>query len=245
MPGTSAASDRNVVVASQEQLKALSQYVLRESAAGEVRSTLNIGRYLFTQLFRASEEAFRCKNSKKPDSLNALAGQPRMKRAKWSRTRLRNSIELSLMAKVLNDFRAWRFLTVSHYEEVIGLPVDRQRELLDQADKEQWSVRDLSDELEKQNSQRPVAAAGSVAPQEALRQIRKAMGQVAALADPKAALSACLVEAGIDAKAAAKFASRMKEDLGMLEGFQKQLEEMKKRSESNLKVVAGKVAAPG
>ena len=68
-----------------------------------------------------------------------------MEEAGWGRERLRVTIALSLMAKSHNGFRAWRFLRVSHYVEVLGLPVEEQRALLDQADKGRWSVERLEE----------------------------------------------------------------------------------------------------
>lgn len=54
------ASARGPVITPQ-RLKEISEYVLREGAAGEVRGVLNIGRYLVSQLFRASEEGWSVK----------------------------------------------------------------------------------------------------------------------------------------------------------------------------------------
>ncbi|HEY3452546.1 MAG TPA: hypothetical protein VGK67_39750 [Myxococcales bacterium] len=230
-----------VAVISQEQLRKLAEFVLSESAAGEVRSTLNIGRYLFLQIFRGSEEAFRSKDSNKPDSLNDLAAQPGMAEAKWSRSRLRNVIEIALMAKVHNDFRAWRTLRVSHLEEVIGLPAEMQRELLDRAGKERWSVLRLKQAAGKQKPLRPVPEPGSVTPGAALGRLRKAMGQFASVA----ALAPCLLEVGIDAKKVAELTASAEEGLRMLKGFQERIEKAKKRSGDKLKRVAGKVAVPG
>ncbi|HEY3452677.1 MAG TPA: hypothetical protein VGK67_40405 [Myxococcales bacterium] len=218
--------------------------MLLESAAGEVRSTINIGRYLFSQLFRASREAFRSKDSNKADSLNDLAAQPGMADAAWSRSRLHNSIELSLMAKVHNDFRAWRLLRVSHYEEVIGLPAERQRELLERAEKERWSVARLKQEAGRQRAPHPVAGPGAVAPEKAPTRLRKLLDQIAPLTDPATVVDSFLVPSGIDAKAAAEFTATMENGLSLLQGFQKQLEEMKQRSANKLKRLAGKVAGP-
>ncbi|HEY3451156.1 MAG TPA: hypothetical protein VGK67_32660 [Myxococcales bacterium] len=157
-------------------------------------------------------------------------------------TRLRNAIEVALMAKALNDLRAWRFLRVSHYEEVIGLPADKQRELLDRAEKESWSVVRLGQEAGKQKAARPAPAPGSVKSDKALGLLRKAMDQVAAMPGSGTALAPCLVESGVEA--AAELTAALEKVLGLLEGFQKQLEQTKKRSAGKLKGVAWKVAAP-
>ncbi|HEY3448101.1 MAG TPA: hypothetical protein VGK67_17220 [Myxococcales bacterium] len=246
MPKKTTTPATKIPAVSQEQLRSLADYVLRESAAGEVRSTINIGLYLFSQLFRASEDAFRSKDPDKPNSLNALAAQAGMSDAGWSETRLRRAIEVSLMAKAHNDFRAWRFLRVSHYEVVIGMPAEKQRELLDRAQKERWSVARLGEEAGKKKPARPVQASpGSVSPDKALTRVRKAMGEIAALNAPSTALAPVLVQVGIDGDAAEEFTAQAEKLLGLLEGFQKQIEEMKKRSASKLKRVAGKLAVPG
>ncbi len=227
---------------SQEQLRKIAEFVLRESATSEVRSVVTIGWHVYVQLFRSSEEAFRSKGSTKPDSLNDLAAQPGMAEAGWSRSRLRNAIEVSLMAKRHGNFKKWPHLTVSHLEEVIGLPGDKQSELLGQAEKGGWSVARLRAEAAKLKPPRPVPAPGSKTPDTALGRVRKAMGQVAPLSAAREALATSLVESGIDARAAAEFTATVEKALGMLQRFQKQLEEMKKQSAARLKRVAGKIA---
>ncbi|MGC4115589.1 MAG: hypothetical protein QM765_13490 [Myxococcales bacterium] len=112
-------------------LRKLARDVLRESAAGGVRSTLTIGRNLFMELFHSSEEAFRSMAGNKTDSLAELAAQKGMAEAGWGRTRLRYAIELVLLAKVLDNLRPWPMLRVSHFEEVFSLAPDQRRALLE------------------------------------------------------------------------------------------------------------------
>ncbi|HEY3448653.1 MAG TPA: hypothetical protein VGK67_20010 [Myxococcales bacterium] len=81
--------------------------------------------------------------------------------AGWDHQRLGKATELSLMAKKHNDFRAWRFLRVSHYEEVFGLEPDKQRALLDQADQGKWSVVRLKEEAGKAKPPHPAREPGS------------------------------------------------------------------------------------
>ncbi|MGC4117805.1 MAG: hypothetical protein QM765_25270 [Myxococcales bacterium] len=150
------------------------------------------------------------------------------------------------MARVLAGFRPWRYLRVSHFEEVIGLPTDKQRELLDRAAKESWSVERLGQEAGKDRPPRPaLASPGPATPGKALTRVRKAMDQVAALSGPGTALAPFLVQSGVDAEAVAELTATLEKARALLEGFQKQLEEMKKRSASELQRVAGKVAARG
>ena len=95
-----------------------------------------------------------------------------MAEAKWSRTRLDNSIELALMAKAHNDLRAWRFLRTSHYVVVIGMPAEKQRELLDRAEKEGWTVQRLREEAGKKKPRAAKSAEtkGATEPQKAKAQ---------------------------------------------------------------------------
>jgi len=231
-------------VLSQEQLRKVAEFVLRESAVTEVRSTVTIGWHVFVNLFRSSEEAFRSKDSLKPDSLNDLAAQPGMADAGWGRTRLRNAIEISLMARRHANFKAWPRLRVSHFEEVIGLPSEKQSELLTQAAKGGWSVARLKKEAEKLKPARPSPAPGPATPDKALGRVRKAMGQVAPLAAAGDAFASSLVQSGIDAQAVAEFTATVEKAVAILRSFQKQLEEMKKQPSARLKLVAAKIAAP-
>jgi hypothetical protein len=248
MPAKTSAPASKLPTFNHYQLRQLADFVLREAIAGEVRSTLTIGRYLFGQLFRSSEEAFRSKAGNKAESLNGLAAQKGMKGAGWSRQKLRNSIELTLLAKVHNDLRAWRFLRVSHYEEVIGLPAEKQRALLDQAEKERWPVETLHDEVAKLKPSRPAPAKapGSVKPDRALARVRKAVSEFSALAGSGgSALGPCLVEAGVEGGDTAELAASLAKTLAVLGRIQKQLEGMKQFSAKKLSKLAGKVAAPG
>lgn len=244
MPGKTAAPAKpvTVVAVSQDKLKEIARFVLRESATGEVRSVISIGRYLFAQLFRGSEAALRSKDRTKADSLNDLAAQPGMAEASWSRSRLRNAIEIALMARAHRDFRAWRFLRVSHYEEVIGLPAEKQRALLDRAEQEGWSVARLKQEPGQQKPRAAKAAPLPTSPEKALGQVRKARAGVTALTDP---LAASLVGAGVEADDAEELAAAVQKVVGLLDAFQKQLEGMRRKAAGKLKRVAGKVAGPG
>jgi hypothetical protein len=216
MSGVSVTPAKKIVLPelTREQLKVLSELVLREGATGEVRSTLNIGRILLIQVFRGSEQAFRDRHPRKTDSLRDLAAQPGMAEAGWGRTRLRNAIELSLLAKVHNDLRAWRYLRVSHYEAIFGLPAERQRELLDQANKEHWSVDRLSAEAGRPRAAN--AAAGAMSADEAQARIPKLVHQLAPLAAPATAVDAFLVPTGIDAEDVAEFTATMEKGLVLL-----------------------------
>jgi hypothetical protein len=244
MPGKTEAPAIKLPTFTDDQLRQIADFVLREAIAGEVRSTLTIGRYLFGQFFRASEAAFRSKAGNKAKSLYDLAAQKGMKAAGWSRPKLHNTIELTLMAQKLNDLRAWRFLRVSHYEEVIGLTVEEQRTLLDQAEKGRWTVEDLKEEVAKLKPARPVRAKepGSVKPDKALGRLRKAVSDVSALAGTGSeALGPCLVEAGVPGEDTAELATNLQKTLAVLARIQKKLEGMKKSSAKP----RGKAVAPG
>lgn len=246
MPGKSAVPATKIhwPVFTQEQLKQIAEFVLRESAAGEVRSAISIGRYLLGRLFQASEEVFRSKDPMKPDSLRDLAEQPGMADAGWGRTRLQTAIEVALLARAHRDLRAWRFLRVSHYEEVIGLPAEKQRELLDLAEKEKWPVARLGREAGKARAQAAgPAKPASMSPERALSRLRKVMAQLEPLAEEEA-VESFLVPSGIDARAAAEFTATIQKGLGLLQGFQKELEGMKKGAAGRRKRVAGKAARP-
>ncbi|HEY3448327.1 MAG TPA: hypothetical protein VGK67_18365 [Myxococcales bacterium] len=227
-----------------ERLRELADFVLREGASGEVRSTLTIGAYLFGQIFHGSEEAFHSKDPTKEDSLRDLAAQDGMEKAGWGREHLRVTIAVSLMAKSHNGFRAWRFLRVSHYAEVLGLPVEKQRALLDQADKGRWSVDRLEEEVGEKKP-RKARAETPLAPARLLVQVRQTMAELAARADPSTGLGPAFVQLGLDARAAAELTATLERCVGQLQGFQKLLEELQKRSASERKQTTGKLAAPG
>ena len=105
MPKKPATPAPKLPVLNQERLRSIADFVLRESAAGEVRSIINIGRFLFSQVFNASEEAFRSKDPTKPDSLRDLADQEGMAEAEWGKDRLGRAIE-SAEAKPIAAIRA-------------------------------------------------------------------------------------------------------------------------------------------
>lgn len=230
---------------SPEKLRELAEFVLREGAAGEVRSTVAIGRMILARLFGGSEERFRSKDPLKPDSLNDLAAQDGMADAGWSREKLRDAVELALLAKVHRDLRAWRFLRPSHYEQVVGLPAARQKELLDRADKEEWTVARLGQEAAAHKPARKAAAGPAATPDRALRRVSKAMAELATFTEPKTALAPFLVQSGVAEADAAEFTAAVEKALGLLERFRKQLEARKKGSAAKLKGVAGKLAGPG
>jgi hypothetical protein len=225
MPGKTAVPAKKITlpVLTPDQLKQISEFVLREAAAGEVRSTLNVGSYLFAQVYRSSEEAFRANDPHKSDSLRDLAEQPGMAEAEWGRTRLENAIKLFLMSKAHNDFRAWRFLRVSHYEVVFGLPADKQRALLDQADKGHWSVIRLGEEAGKLRPRAAKPASDAVSPERAMSRLRKVETAIAPLAAPATSVDTFLVPAGVDAEKAAKFTALMEEGAEVLESIRADL----------------------
>ncbi|HEY3447336.1 MAG TPA: hypothetical protein VGK67_13275 [Myxococcales bacterium] len=231
-------------VVGPQQLRQIAEFVLRVGAAGDLRSTLTVGSHLFSRLFHSSEAAFRSRDPSKRDPLNDLAAQEGMAEAKWSRTRLRNAIELALMAKAHGDLRAWPFLRASHYEEVLGLPAQRRRELLDRAQQERWSVRRLKQEVGTLKPRRRVVAKVLRKPDKALRHVRKAMSLVATLNAPGSALAEILVEAGIGAGEAAKLTAAVAKTLGLLGRYREDLEEIEKRSSARLQLLVGKLAAP-
>ncbi|MGC4121491.1 MAG: hypothetical protein QM765_44335 [Myxococcales bacterium] len=228
-----------------ELLRKLAKGVLRESAAGGVRSTLTIGRNLFMELFHSSAEAFRSMAGNKTDSLAALAAQKGMAEAGWGRTRLRNAIELVLLAKVLDNLRPWPTLRVSHYEEVFNLALEQQRALLDQAESETWSVVRLAQEAGKlcppRKAARSATATATVSPDRVLGRVRKLMAELA----PASPLTEILVQAGIDSAQAKEFEVALASAAEKLQGIQASLEELKKRSAHKLQRLAGKVAASG
>ncbi|MGC4114801.1 MAG: hypothetical protein QM765_09360 [Myxococcales bacterium] len=227
-----------------ELLRKLAHGVLRESAAGGVRTTLTIGRYLFINLFRSSEDAFRSMAGNKTDSLADLAGQKGMAEGGWGRAKLHNAIELLLLSKVLDNFHPWPTLSVSHFEEIIGLAPDQQRALLDQAQNETWSVARLNKEAGKlrppRKSARSATATATVSPDRALGRVRKLMAQI----EP-APLTEILVQAGIDSAQAKECEGALAAAAEKLQGVQASLEELKKRSADKLQRLAGKVAASG
>ncbi|HEY3446378.1 MAG TPA: hypothetical protein VGK67_08430 [Myxococcales bacterium] len=79
----------------------------------------------------------------------------------------------------------------------------------------------------------------------ALTRLRKVMDQIASLAEPATSVDSFLVPSGIDAQKTAEFTAMMEKSLELLQGFQAQLEQKKKRSAAKLQRVAGKAAAPG
>lgn len=229
---------------SKEKLRALAELVLREGAAGEVRSAVTIGRLILARLFGGSEERFRSKDPFKTDSLNDLAAQDGMADAGWSRERLRDAVELALLAKAHRDLRAWRFLRPSHYEQVVGLPPAKQKELLDRADAEKWTVARLAQEAATRKPARKAAASPAATPERALRRVSKAMAELATFTEPETALAPFLVESGVAAADAAEFTAAVEKALGLLEGFRERLEDLKKGSAARLKRVAGKLTGP-
>ncbi|MBI5545020.1 MAG: hypothetical protein HY901_14105 [Deltaproteobacteria bacterium] len=72
-----------------------------------------------------------------------------MKEAGWGRDTLDLSVELFLLSKTFESLNAWPHLLPSHYEQIFGLETEKQREWLDEAEKNRWTIRQLAEKLGK------------------------------------------------------------------------------------------------
>lgn len=130
---------------SEQQVKKLSDRILRLTAESDVEKRRTVGEWLFSEVFGGSEEAFRSRIRSKGRSVQKLAAQPGMSDAGWTRHTLDQAIELFLLAKAFQDLSSWPHLQPSHFEQVFGLETGKQKVLLDKAEKSGWTVKQIAE----------------------------------------------------------------------------------------------------
>ncbi|MBI5549386.1 MAG: hypothetical protein HY901_36330 [Deltaproteobacteria bacterium] len=140
---------------SDQQAKSLAERILRLTSKSDVEKRRTIGEWLLVEVFGGSEEAFRSKSRWKDQSVKMLARQPGMSDAGWTRNTLDQAIELFLLSKALKGLEAWPHLQPSHFSQVFGLELAKQRALLDEAERSGWTVKRLAQAAGWQWAEKP------------------------------------------------------------------------------------------
>ncbi|MBI5548626.1 MAG: hypothetical protein HY901_32495 [Deltaproteobacteria bacterium] len=206
---------------SDELAREIAEQVVMLGAMSEVQAMVMVGDTLLKRVFANDEKRFRSQSPYKGASLNKLAHQHGMADAKWSRQKLDCAVEIYLMSKAHRGLGSWMHLLVSHFATVIGLAKEKQKELLDQAQRERWTVARLREAAGKQ---RPAPAPAPVTKKARfLRELRSTLeilDQWCSFAD---GLATHAIEAGIPADDTAELGLAMMDVHGILRSWQEKL----------------------
>ncbi|MGC4118863.1 MAG: hypothetical protein QM765_30725 [Myxococcales bacterium] len=170
-------------------------------------------------IYRGNAEAVRSHDKTKQHSLAQLAvklneavpfATQQQKKAKESATamQLSRQVRLYLLQQDLGGLQAYPSLSVTHYFEVLGLPLETQRALLDRAQKEGLDARDLR----LLGHPSGAGAAASAAPTEAhvRGEIDRALDDLGRISDERSGLAADLLAVGAPADAVQKLTDALR-----------------------------------
>jgi len=102
--------------------------------------SLAIGELILTQFFEGSASAWRNRRRNKNNSIRRLAGRPE---CPFCRSALNEAVSVYVAVAALPCVRTFGHITASHVAAVLRLPIDAQKQILEEADKAGWSVREL------------------------------------------------------------------------------------------------------
>ena len=153
----------------------------------ERNAALDIGRELFEVVFAGSEELVRRNSKTKTQSMRTVA-----EAMGKSTSYLSRAIGVHLLARAHGGLERWPQLSISHFRAVLGLPPERQGQLLDQAQAEGWDVARLDAASSDGNLAR---ARGPQA--EALFEVHRALRALSRMLTDSDGLMADLGTAGI------------------------------------------------
>ncbi|MBI5542319.1 MAG: hypothetical protein HY901_00395 [Deltaproteobacteria bacterium] len=206
---------------SDEQAREIAEQVVMLTAVNDVQTMAVVGDTILKRVFANDEKLFRSQSRYKGASLTKLATQPGMADANWNRHKLDSAVEIYLLSKVHQGLGSWKHLLVSHFAVVVGLVPETQKELLDLAERERWTVTRLKEAAGKH---RPAPAPAPVTKKTRfLRELSdalKVLDQWCSFAD---GLATHAIEAGIPADDTAQLGLAMMDVHGILRSWQEQL----------------------
>lgn len=222
MPKKKTAGVKEVAELSDKQAKKLAERILRCSAESEVGQRTTIGQWILAEVFGGSEAEFRSLSPTKGRSLQKLAAQPGMADAGWSRNTLDRAVELYLLTKGLKSFSAWPHLQPTHFEQIFGLETAKQKELLDQAEQNGWSVKQLAEAMGKKWATGAPGEASPPAPRTFKSELAFAMSAIERLSSFQDGLGTLALEAkfGVTTEETTKLYNALMEVHGILSGWQ-------------------------
>ena len=107
---------------------------------GGLERSLRIGKLIFTRLFHGDSNAWRDRRRNKYNSLRRLA---RLPDCPYSKSALHDAVAIYVASLELPSVQTFGHISASHIACVLALPVEQRRALLERAEHERWSVREL------------------------------------------------------------------------------------------------------
>jgi len=121
---------------------ATAREIAKEQLGHEIIVHKGSGRIIFQRFYDSSWDKWHQRNTG-DIALEKLADELRKLRLNWNETKLYRAVRLFEQSENLDGLKPWPDLKLTHYHSVQGLPWDRQRALLDEAQKSSLSTDEL------------------------------------------------------------------------------------------------------
>lgn len=127
---------------STEQVAATVQRLCALQEKARLELAIEVGRIVVEDIYVGDLEQLRSRD-RKMHSLRALAAHPDLP---FSATTLHNSVGIYELTERLGGVHAREHLTATHYRLALAVPEEQQLEVLDSANEQRWTTRQLEEE---------------------------------------------------------------------------------------------------
>ncbi|MGI5863156.1 MAG: hypothetical protein ACOX6T_13990 [Myxococcales bacterium] len=200
MPGTAQQQVVESSQLSQEAVEAIAAEIERIERASVLDLYVGVGKTILERGYEGSFELWNARNVG-DESLKRISKALAQKEVDWSEWKLYRAVRTYEQQVSLGGFERWPSLKASHFHAVQGLPYDKQRELLDTAQGQRQSVRDLQ---RAANQARGLSESAPAAPSP-FKEASRVLRRFDKLLEEREELAVDLAEAGIPEEWVARF----------------------------------------